>query len=125
MIPVSQTDQSGKQFDADGAILNSLANLKVDLAVQSSVKLDQCEYLMFVLNIDSEFIRLVVAADLAFAQNGVPAVVSFLLVLFVSYLNDLAKVDKTALFLIGAVAGPIAQNLVDGSVLAFSQADIS
>ncbi len=80
---------------------------------------------MFVLNIDSEFIRLVVAADLAFAQNGVPAVVSFLLVLFVSYLNDLAKVDKTALFLIGAVAGPIAQNLVDGSVLAFSQADIS
>ena len=51
--------------------------------------------------------------------------VSFFHVLFVSYLNILAKVDKTALFLIGAVAGPIAQNLVDGSVLAFSQADIS
>lgn len=66
-----------------------------------------------------------VAADLSFAQNGVPAAVSFSCILFAVCSIFIAKVDKTALFLIGAVAGPIAQNLVDGSVLAFSQADIS
>lgn len=34
---------SGNQFDAATAILKSLAGLKVDLAVESSVKLDECE----------------------------------------------------------------------------------
>ncbi|KAF9047294.1 hypothetical protein BJ165DRAFT_1464966 [Panaeolus papilionaceus] len=81
---------SGQQFDAAGAILKSLAGLKVDLAVQSSVKLDDF------------------ATDLAFTQTGVPAIT-----------------DQTSLFLIGAVAAPVAQHLVDGSVLAFSSATIS
>ncbi|KAF7321550.1 hypothetical protein MKEN_00676000 [Mycena kentingensis (nom. inval.)] len=35
------------------------------------------------------------------------------------------KTDETALFLIGAVAAPVAQHLVDGAVLAFSQANIT
>lgn len=35
------------------------------------------------------------------------------------------QTDKTALYLIGAVAGPVAQHLVDGSVLAFSEANIT
>jgi antitoxin (DNA-binding transcriptional repressor) of toxin-antitoxin stability system len=70
--------------------LASLANLKVDLAVQTSVKLDDF------------------ATDLAFAQKSVPAIT-----------------DKTSLFLIGAVAGPIAQNLVDAAVLAFTEANIT
>jgi hypothetical protein len=34
---------SGHQFDVAGAILASLKNLKVDLAVDSTVKLDDCE----------------------------------------------------------------------------------
>jgi hypothetical protein len=33
---------SGQQFDVNGAILKTLQGLKVDLAVQSSVKLDDC-----------------------------------------------------------------------------------
>lgn len=33
---------SGNQFDAAGAILKSLAGLKVDLRVDSSIKLDDC-----------------------------------------------------------------------------------
>jgi hypothetical protein len=37
---------SGKQFDAAGAILKTLGNLKVDLAVDSSVRIDECAYLM-------------------------------------------------------------------------------
>ncbi|KAG5646292.1 hypothetical protein DXG03_003889 [Asterophora parasitica] len=81
---------SGRQFDAAGAILKTLANLKVDLAVETSVKLDDF------------------ATDLAFDQKGVPAIT-----------------DQTALFLIGAVAGPVAQALVDGSILKFSEANIT
>ncbi|KAF8972948.1 hypothetical protein BDZ97DRAFT_1691577 [Flammula alnicola] len=81
---------SGQQFDAAGAILKSLAGLKVDLSIDSSVKLDDF------------------AVDLAFVQKTVPA-----------------TTDQTALFLIGAVAGPVAQHLVDGSILAFSEADIT
>ncbi|KAJ7251753.1 hypothetical protein B0H12DRAFT_1234031 [Mycena haematopus] len=81
---------SGNQFDVAGAILAALKNLKVDLAVDTSVKLDDF------------------ATALSFAQNSVPVVT-----------------DTTALFLIGAVAGPIAQNLVDGAVLAFTQANIT
>ncbi|KAF9562634.1 hypothetical protein CPC08DRAFT_706528 [Agrocybe pediades] len=84
------TCSSGHQFDVNGAILKALSGLKVDLAVESSVKLDDFP------------------TDLSFDQNGVPAVV-----------------DKTVLFLIGAVAAPVAQHLVDGSVLAFTEADIS
>ncbi|KAF8160985.1 hypothetical protein B0H34DRAFT_699004 [Crassisporium funariophilum] len=81
---------SGQQFDAEGAILKSLSGLKVDLAIQTSVKLDDF------------------ATDLDFDQKGVPAIT-----------------DRTSLFLIGAVAGPVAQHLVDGSVLAFTEADIT
>ncbi|KAF9484474.1 hypothetical protein BDN70DRAFT_872495 [Pholiota conissans] len=81
---------SGNQFDIDGAILKSLAGLKVDLSIESSFKLDDF------------------AADLTFAQKSVPALV-----------------DKTVLFLVGAVAGPVAQHLVDGSILSFSEADLT
>ncbi|KAF8891683.1 hypothetical protein BD779DRAFT_1661547 [Infundibulicybe gibba] len=49
-----------------------------------------------------------IATDLAFDQKGVPAVT-----------------DKTSLFLIGAVAAPITQRLVDGSILAFNEANIT
>jgi hypothetical protein len=81
---------SGTQFDFDDAILDSLKNLKIDLAIQSSLKLD--EY----------------ATDLAFVQKNVPAIT-----------------DDTALFLIGAVAGPVAQDLVNQAVLAFTEANIT
>jgi hypothetical protein len=81
---------SGHQFDAEGAILKALSNLKVDLSVDTSTKLDDF------------------ATDLSFNQTSVPA-----------------HTDQTTLFLIGAVAGPVAQHLVDGSVLAFSEAMIT
>ncbi|KAJ7716738.1 hypothetical protein DFH07DRAFT_349612 [Mycena maculata] len=81
---------SGTQFDVDGAILATLKNLEVDLAINSNVKID-------------EF-----ATPLSFAQNSIPV-----------------TTDDTALYLIGAVAGPIAQELVDGAVLAFTQANIT
>lgn len=35
------------------------------------------------------------------------------------------QTDKTALYLIGAVAAPIAQNLVDGASLTFTVANIT
>ncbi|KAF9071074.1 hypothetical protein BDP27DRAFT_1419362 [Rhodocollybia butyracea] len=81
---------SGTQFDFDDAILNSLKNLRIDLAIQSSLKLD--DY----------------ATNLAFAQHNVEAIT-----------------DDTALFLIGAVAGPIAQDLVNQAELTFSEANIT
>lgn len=34
---------SGHQFDVGSAILKALENLKVDLAVDTSVKLDDCK----------------------------------------------------------------------------------
>ncbi|KIK68835.1 hypothetical protein GYMLUDRAFT_34828 [Collybiopsis luxurians FD-317 M1] len=81
---------SGNQFDFNDAILDSLKNLRIDLAVQSSVKLDDF------------------ATDLAFAQHNVEAIT-----------------DDTALFLIGAVAGPVAQHFVDQAELSFSEANIT
>ncbi|KAH7915074.1 hypothetical protein BJ138DRAFT_1122997 [Hygrophoropsis aurantiaca] len=81
---------SGQQFDFDDAILNALKGLQVELAVESSVKLD--DY----------------ATDLSFTQNGVAAIT-----------------DDTALYLIGAVAGPVAQDLVNGAQLAFTEANIT
>ena len=81
---------SGHQFDANGAILNALANLKVDLAIDADTRLDDF------------------ATGLTFNQTSVSA-----------------TTDETTLFLIGAVAGPVAQHLVDGSVLAFSEALIT
>ncbi|KAH0589321.1 hypothetical protein H2248_005083 [Termitomyces sp. 'cryptogamus'] len=81
---------SGKQFDAAGAILKTLSGLKVDLTVDSSLKLDDF------------------ATNLSFDQKDVPA-----------------ATDQTALFLIGAVAGPVTQHLVDGSVLEFTEANIT
>ncbi|KAJ3850500.1 hypothetical protein EV368DRAFT_84496 [Lentinula lateritia] len=86
----SPTCISGNQFDFDTAILDSLKNLKIDLAVQSSVKLD--DY----------------ATNLAFAQHDVDAIT-----------------DNTALYLIGAVAGPVAQQFVNNAELSFNQANIS
>lgn len=81
---------SGNQFDVEDAILDSLKGLKVDLAIESSLKLD--EY----------------PTDLAFNQSGVSAIT-----------------DKTALYLIGAAAPPIVQNLVDGAELIFTGANIT
>jgi hypothetical protein len=49
---------SGTQFDVAGAILATLKNLKVDLAIDSNVKLDDF------------------ATPLSFAQNSIPVVVS-------------------------------------------------
>lgn len=49
---------SGKQFDVEGAILATLKNLLVDLAVTTSLKLDDFP------------------TELAFNQTGVPAIVS-------------------------------------------------
>ncbi|KAK0485666.1 hypothetical protein IW261DRAFT_1451420 [Armillaria novae-zelandiae] len=86
----ASTCSSGNQFDVAGAIIKALKHLQVDLAIDSSLKLDDF------------------AVDLSFKQNGVPAII-----------------DESALFLVGAVAGPIAQNLVDASVLQFTEADIS
>ncbi|CAL1708136.1 unnamed protein product [Somion occarium] len=86
----SPTCVSGHQPDFNSAILASLKNLEVELAVDSSVKLDDF------------------ATDLSFAQHNVPV-----------------NVDDTALFLIGAVAAPIAQHLVDQAELTFSEANIT
>ncbi|KAJ7594702.1 hypothetical protein C8J56DRAFT_446479 [Mycena floridula] len=88
--PASPQCVSGNQFNVAGAILKSLTNLKVDLAVNSDVKLDDF------------------GTPLSFNQTDVTAVT-----------------DQTALFLIGAVAAPVAQNLVDGSVLKFTEANIT
>lgn len=81
---------SGNQFDVYSAILNALKGLKVGLAIETSLKLD--DY----------------ATDLTFNQTGVAAIT-----------------DQTALYLIGAVAPPIVQTLVDGAVLKFTQANIT
>ncbi|KIJ67573.1 hypothetical protein HYDPIDRAFT_180379 [Hydnomerulius pinastri MD-312] len=81
---------SGNQFDFDDAILNAMKGLQVDLAVDSSVKLD--DY----------------ATQLSFLQKGVTAIT-----------------DETALYLIGAVAAPVAQDLVNGANLAFTEANIT
>ena len=81
---------SGNQFDVDGAILDALEGLEVNLAIDSSVKLDDF------------------ATDLSFNQSSVPA-----------------TTDDTALYLIGAVAPPIVQALVDQASLTFEEADIS
>ena len=81
---------SGHQFDVTGAILDALANLKVDLNIDADTKLDDF------------------ATGLTFNQTSVPA-----------------ATDQTSLFLIGAVAGPVAQHLVDGSDLVFSEASIT
>lgn len=50
---------SGHQFDVDGAILKALVGLKVDLAISSSLHLD--DY----------------GVSLSFTQKGVPAIVGF------------------------------------------------
>ena len=81
---------SGQQFDINGAILNALKGLKVNLAIQTGLKLDAY------------------ATDLVFNQSGVTAVT-----------------DHTALYLIGAVAPPVVQSLVDGAQLKFTQANIT
>ncbi|KAH7888371.1 hypothetical protein F5I97DRAFT_2002257 [Phlebopus sp. FC_14] len=86
----SPTCVSGTQFDFSDAILNAMKGLHVDLAVNTSVMLD--DY----------------ATDLSFVQKGVAAIT-----------------DQTALYLIGAVAAPIAQDLVNGAVMAFSEANIT
>ncbi|KIY74263.1 hypothetical protein CYLTODRAFT_363931 [Cylindrobasidium torrendii FP15055 ss-10] len=81
---------SGKQFDVEGAILDALAKLEVDLIIDSSLRLDDYP------------------TDLSFNQSGVKV-----------------NTDDTALYLIGAVAGPIAQRLVDQAVLEFTEANIT
>ncbi|CDO73852.1 hypothetical protein BN946_scf185016.g9 [Trametes cinnabarina] len=86
----SSTCSSGEQFDVDDAILDALKNLKVTLAIDSQVKID--DY----------------ATELAFNQTNVTAIT-----------------DKTALYLIGVVAPPIVQHLVDQANLTFSAANIT
>ncbi|KAI0063538.1 hypothetical protein BV25DRAFT_1915044 [Artomyces pyxidatus] len=81
---------SGKQFDANGAILGALKNLEVTLDVDSQVKIDDYP------------------TELAFKQYNVTAIT-----------------DHTALYLIGAVAPPIVQNLVSGANLTFNTANIT
>ncbi|TBU46075.1 hypothetical protein BD309DRAFT_663805 [Dichomitus squalens] len=81
---------SGKQFDVNDAILNSLKNLVVELGIDSAVKID--DY----------------ATDLAFNQSNVKAIT-----------------DDTSLYLIGVVAPPIVQTLVDQSKLTFDAANIT
>ncbi|KAF9051008.1 hypothetical protein BDZ89DRAFT_1056905 [Hymenopellis radicata] len=61
-----------------------------------------------ILAIDSSLKLDEYATELSFNQTSVPAIT-----------------DDTALYLIGAVAGPVAQVLVDQSVLAFSEANIT
>ncbi|KAI6169518.1 hypothetical protein EDD17DRAFT_1748665 [Pisolithus thermaeus] len=78
------------QFDVDDAILNALKGLQVELAVDSSVRLD--DYI----------------TELAFIQKGVTA-----------------DTDRTALYLIGVVAAPIARELVNNASLSFSEANIT
>ncbi|TFK54041.1 hypothetical protein OE88DRAFT_1732763 [Heliocybe sulcata] len=88
--PNPPTCVSGKQFDVDDAILNALKGMRVDLAVESAVKID--DY----------------ATSLSFNQSNVPALT-----------------DATALYLIGVVAPPITQSLVDNAELTFSEANIT
>ncbi|EPQ57376.1 hypothetical protein GLOTRDRAFT_120580 [Gloeophyllum trabeum ATCC 11539] len=88
--PNSSTCVSGSQFDVDGAVLNALKGMQVNLAVESSFKIDDF------------------TTDLSFNQSNVPAIT-----------------DATALYLIGVVAPPITQGLVDNAKLAFSEANIT
>lgn len=81
---------SGNQFDVEGAILQALDGIEVDLDIKTRTMLD--EY----------------ATDLAFKQSGVRS-----------------SVDETALYLIGAVAAPITQKLVDNAILEFTEANIT
>lgn len=37
---------SGRQFDVNSAILNSLKNLEVTLDIDSALKIDDCEYIL-------------------------------------------------------------------------------
>lgn len=62
---------SGKQFDVDDAILNALKGLQVDLAVDASVKLDDCKaYSQLSMNGADSGLD---PSDLAFVQKGVTA----------------------------------------------------
>ncbi|GJJ06156.1 hypothetical protein Clacol_000345 [Clathrus columnatus] len=88
--PNPPTCVSGKQFDVDDAILNSLAGLEVTLKTDAVLKLDDFE------------------TELVFSQFNVPAIT-----------------DKTALFLIGAVAPPIVQDLVNQASLSFDTVNIT
>ncbi|KAM5540830.1 hypothetical protein V8D89_005474 [Ganoderma adspersum] len=89
-VTVDPGAPSGHQFDVDGAILSSLKNVEVVLAVNSSVKIDDYP------------------TDLSFEQRNVSAIT-----------------DKTAFYLVGAIAPPILQHLVDQATLSFSQANIT
>ncbi|KZT27986.1 hypothetical protein NEOLEDRAFT_1129882 [Neolentinus lepideus HHB14362 ss-1] len=81
---------SGRQFDVNDAIVNVLKGMRVDLEVESSLKID--DY----------------ATALSFNQSDVPVVT-----------------DATALYLIGVVAPPITQRLVDTAKLTFTEANIT
>lgn len=66
---------SGKQFDVAGAILSSLKGLKVDLAIEATLKLDQCN----LIQIFSSCIVLtyfLVETELLFDQRSIPVMVS-------------------------------------------------
>ena len=68
------TYTSGNQFDVDGAILKALAGLKVNLTVDSGLKLDDCEFVH--LHRVAVIWGLTVSLDatqLSFTQSSVPA----------------------------------------------------
>ena len=66
---------SGNQFDVDGAILKALSGLKVDLAVDSSVELDECQFKCPKNYIRSALDHTTDPTELSFNQSNVPATV--------------------------------------------------
>jgi hypothetical protein len=116
---------SGKQFDVRGAILKAVSGLLVNLAIDSNVKLDDCK-----------FDRMLTDSELTGRQmlHHSPSTSSVFQLLYddsptklcqCNILLNFLQVDDTVLYLIGAVAAPIAQSLVDGATLMFTEANIT
>jgi hypothetical protein len=115
---------SGNQFDFNDAILNALKGLQVDLAVDASLTLDDCK-LCSIFASRLSHCHAIDATDLSFVQKGVTAIVRVNIVPDGIYSPNPRQTDQTALYLIGAVAAPVAQDLVNGAILAFSEANIT
>lgn len=110
----------------NGAILRDLEGLQVDLGVQSSVSLDDCELhrarvgsYPFNRFYRCNGPRLQSIRRTSSCKSLVPQPVPLLTALHAT------QTDHTALYLIGAVAPPIVQALVDQATLAFTQANIT
>lgn len=63
--------------------------------------------------------------NLSFEQNNVSAIVRFVIYSRSPSPEFGFQTDKTALYLVGAIAPPILQHLVDQATLSFSQANIT